>query len=126
MLIMHLRSLKEHGNEADFLGFLQKLVPHIGLTLPYVCSDFGFEFAEIFIIEKRLPDSASWRLFDSASQGVRESAFECLKENLASQKAGDSPTRRVREWLWRVGESFFDYEYLLKFEAKIGTARNVV
>jgi hypothetical protein len=30
-----------------------------------------------------------------------------------------SPTRRV-------GESFFDYEYLRKFEAKIGTARNVV
>jgi hypothetical protein len=23
-------------------------------------SDFGFEFAEIFIIEKRLPDSQSW------------------------------------------------------------------
>jgi hypothetical protein len=26
----------------------------------------------------------------------------------------------------RVGESFFDYEYLREFEAKIGTARNVV
>jgi hypothetical protein len=31
----------------------------------------------------------------------------------------DSPTRRV-------GESFFDYEYLREFEVKIGTARNVV
>ncbi len=31
----------------------------------------------------------------------------------------DSPTRRV-------GESFFDYEYLHKFEVKIGTTRNVV
>jgi hypothetical protein len=31
----------------------------------------------------------------------------------------DSPTRRV-------GESFFDYEHLREFEAKIGTARNVV
>ncbi len=31
----------------------------------------------------------------------------------------DSPTLGV-------GESFFDYEYLRKFEAKIGTARNVV
>jgi hypothetical protein len=31
----------------------------------------------------------------------------------------DSPTRRV-------GESFFDYEYLREYEAKIGTARNVV
>ncbi len=26
----------------------------------------------------------------------------------------------------RVGESFFDYEYLREFEVKIGTARNVV
>ncbi len=27
--------LKGHGNEADFLGFLQKLVPHESLTLPF-------------------------------------------------------------------------------------------
>jgi hypothetical protein len=39
--------LKGHGNEADFLGFLQKS-------------------ADIFLIEKRLPDSASRRLSDSA------------------------------------------------------------
>ncbi len=31
----------------------------------------------------------------------------------------NSPTRRV-------GESFFDHEYLREFGAKIGTARNVV
>ncbi len=31
----------------------------------------------------------------------------------------DSPTRRV-------GESFFDYEYLPEYEAQIGTSRNVV
>jgi hypothetical protein len=30
--------------------------------------DFGFEFVEIFIIEKRLPDSGSRRLSDSASR----------------------------------------------------------
>ncbi len=47
--------LKGHGNEADFLGFLQKLVPHESLTIPSSCSDFGFEFAEIFILEKLLP-----------------------------------------------------------------------
>jgi hypothetical protein len=28
--------LKGHGNEADFLGFLQKSVPHESLTLPFV------------------------------------------------------------------------------------------
>jgi hypothetical protein len=31
----------------------------------------------------------------------------------------DSPTQRV-------GDSFFDYEYLREFEDKIGTARNVL
>jgi hypothetical protein len=57
-------------------------------------SNFGFEFAEIFVIDERLPDSAS--------QGV-----------------ADTSTRRV-------GESFFDYEYLREFKVKIGTARKVV
>jgi hypothetical protein len=28
-------NLKGHGNEADFLGFLQKLVPRRSLTLPF-------------------------------------------------------------------------------------------
>ena len=31
----HSHTLKGHGNEADFLGFLQKLVPHRSLTLPF-------------------------------------------------------------------------------------------
>jgi hypothetical protein len=44
-------------------------------------SAFGFEFAEIFVIEKRLPE-------------------------LASRGVGDSPTQRVRESLTlRLGES---------------------
>ena len=30
-----IQTLKGHGNEADFLGFLQKLVPHRSLTLPF-------------------------------------------------------------------------------------------
>jgi hypothetical protein len=51
--------LKGHGNEADFLGFYIK---RFGIgPLHYISSrsDFGFEFAEIFVIEKRLPDSPS-------------------------------------------------------------------
>ncbi len=47
-------------------------------------SNFGFEFAEIFVIEKRLPDSAN--------RQVGESAFECLKENSAS-RYGESGSR---------------------------------
>jgi hypothetical protein len=45
--------LKGHGNEADFLGFC---INWFGIgPLHYVlsCSDFGFEFVEIFIIEKQ-------------------------------------------------------------------------
>jgi hypothetical protein len=38
--------------------------------IPLHCSIFGFEFTEIFVIKKRLPDSPSWRLSDSASLGV--------------------------------------------------------
>jgi hypothetical protein len=55
-------------------------------------SNFGFEFAEIFVIEKRLPDSPSRGVDDSQTQRVRESAFECLKEKL-----GESLTPRLGE-----------------------------
>jgi hypothetical protein len=34
-LLRYIRSLKGHGNETDFLGFLQKLVPHRSLTLHF-------------------------------------------------------------------------------------------
>jgi hypothetical protein len=52
--------LKGHGNEANFLGFLHKPVRYTG-PLHYVLSrsDFSFEFSEMFIIEKLLPDSPS-------------------------------------------------------------------
>jgi hypothetical protein len=55
--------------------------------IPYYLSsrsDFGFKFAEIFVIGKRLSNSA----------------LECLKENLASRRVGDSPTQRVGESPW--------------------------
>jgi hypothetical protein len=52
--------LKGHGNEADFLGFLHKPVRHRSITLRFEPFEFGFEFVEIFEIEKRLPDSPSW------------------------------------------------------------------
>jgi hypothetical protein len=51
--------LKGHGNEADFRGFC---INQFGIDpLHYISSpsDFGFEFTEIFVIEKRLPDSPS-------------------------------------------------------------------
>jgi hypothetical protein len=36
-------------------------------------SDFGFKFAEIFVIEKRLSDSASRGVVDSLTRRVKES-----------------------------------------------------
>ncbi len=38
----------------------------------------------------------------------------------------DTPGNLVDSPAQRHGESFFEYEYLREFEAKIGTARNVV
>jgi hypothetical protein len=60
------------------------------------CSEFGFEFAEIFVIEKLLPDSASRRLSDTASWGVSDSPTRRLPDS-ASQEVAISLT-------WRVGE----------------------
>jgi hypothetical protein len=45
--------------------------------------------------------------------------FKGLKKIVSIGNLVDSPTRRI-------GELFFDYEYLREFEAKIGTAPNVV
>ncbi len=47
------------------------------------------------------------------------SVFKSMEKIVSIGILVDSPTRRV-------GESFFDYEYLHEYEAQIGTARNVV
>jgi hypothetical protein len=51
--------------------------------------------------------------------GSSRGMLERIRAGLTICILVDSPTRRV-------GESFFDYEYLREFEVKIGTARNVV
>jgi hypothetical protein len=51
--------LKGHGNDADFLEFLHKSVPHESLSDLSSRCDFVFEFTEIFVIEKGLPESGS-------------------------------------------------------------------
>jgi hypothetical protein len=90
--IIHIKFvLKGHGNVADFPRFLHKLVRHRSLAL-YISSrsDFGLKVSEIFVIEKRHPDSAS--------RGVGESAIECLKEKPPEseiRQLPDSPSRGV-------------------------------
>jgi hypothetical protein len=105
-------------------------------------SAFGFEFAEIFVIKKRLPDSASRgvadsptrRVGESPTRRVGESAFECLKEKLGelesrrlpdsanrgvanspTQRVGESSTLRFGESGSRHGESGSRYSNFLKF-----------
>ncbi len=90
--------LKGHGNEADFLGVLQKLVPHWYFTLPFEPFRFWLRIRRDIRNQKTTPRLA-------------ESAFECLKEILANRRVGDSPTRRVGESLWWVGESLFKFFY---------------
>ncbi len=108
--------LKGHGNEADFLGFWHKSVRHRSLTLDFEPFDFDFAVVEIFVIEKRLPDSPSRGVDKNA---YRYNCFQTFESINGFSTFGESPTRRV-------GESFFYYEYLREFEAKIGTARKVV
>jgi hypothetical protein len=81
--------LKGHGNEADFLGFFCRNL-FLMDPLHYLSSrsDFGFEFAEIFVIEKRLPDSAIRRVGDSP---LGESGSRRLSDS-ASRGVDDSPT----------------------------------
>jgi hypothetical protein len=120
-------SLKGHGNEADFLGFLQKLGPHRSLTLPFGPIRFWLRIRGDICNRKTTPrlaesgsrllydsasrllsDSASWGVDDSPTRRVGESAFECLKKKLgesesrrlpnsANREVANSPTRRVGE-----------------------------
>ncbi len=47
--------LKGHSNEADFLGFLQKLVPHESLTLPFEPFQFLLQIRGDIRIQKTTP-----------------------------------------------------------------------
>ena len=80
--------------------------------------------------EYRLPDSPSRGADDSPTRRVEELATPRLAES-GSRRLSDSPSFSFKHSTAdsptrRVGESFFDYEYLREFEAKSGTARKVV
>ncbi len=59
--------LKGHGNEADFLGFLQKLVPHRSLTPPFKPFRFWLRIRGDIRNRKTTP-----RLGDSPTRQVGE------------------------------------------------------
>jgi hypothetical protein len=88
--------LKGHGNEADFLGFLHKLVRHRSLTLRFEPFRFWLRIGEV--IEKRL--SPARRVWESTRLAVDTIFFKPLKIII-----GDST---LQSWL------LFCQIYLLK------------
>ncbi len=74
-------------------------------------SDFGFEFAEIFVFEKQLPaftDTGSLRLRVSVIRGVANSPHHWYAESptpritdTRSWRLSASPIRRVSYWIFK-------------------------
>jgi hypothetical protein len=89
--VVHKIYLKGHGNEEDFLGFLQKLGPHRSLTLPFEQFLFWLRIRGDIRNRKttpRLAESGSRRLSDLASRGVADSP---------TRRVGESTTHRLAE-----------------------------
>ncbi len=97
-------TLKGHGNERIFLGFCWNWFIIDPLHYLMSHSDFGFEFAEIFKIEKRLHDLASRQL--SNSRRVGESLTLRLVES-GSRRLPVWTNQRVGFWMFKrkLGES---------------------
>ncbi len=87
--------LKGHGNETDFLGFLQKLVPHVSLTLPFQPFRFWLRIRGGIHIRKmtpryhrygesgtpRISDTGSHHLPASLIRGVADSPHHWYEES---------------------------------------------
>ena len=83
-------SLKGHGNEADFLGFSQKLVPHESRTQPFGPFRFWLRIRGDIRIRKMTPRYHRYG----------ESALESFKRKLSAsmiRRVVDSPTQRYGE-----------------------------
>jgi hypothetical protein len=94
----HAFTLKGHGNEEDFLRFLQKLVPHRSLTLAFELFRFWLRIRGDILNQK-------------TTRPLGESAFECLKENSESRQLPGSPSRGV------AMKSLF--KFFLKFSSNL-------
>jgi hypothetical protein len=98
--------LKGHVNETDFLGLLQKLVPHVSLTLPFR----PFRFWLWIRIRKTTPAityTGSHRLSVTVIRGVADSAYQWCGESstprlndTGSHRLPVSPIRRVGYWIF--------------------------
>jgi hypothetical protein len=61
-------------------------------------SDFGFEFAEIFVIEKRVGDSPTPRLGESESRLLNVSKKTRRVRESLTPRLGESESRYVESW----------------------------
>jgi hypothetical protein len=111
--------LKGHGNETDFLGFLQKSVPHKSLTLPFKPFRFWLRIRGDIRIRKttsryhrygesptpcitdmrcrRLPASLIHRVSDSPHHRYGESAIKFFERKLSVSMILESLTPRIVE-----------------------------
>ncbi len=81
--------LKGHGNEADFLGLLRKLVPHRSLTLPFEPFRFWLRIRGDIRNRKMTPTR---RTGESMTRRLGESGSRLLN---VKRKLGESESRRL-------------------------------
>ncbi len=113
--------LKGHGIEADFLGFLQKLVPHESFTLTFELFRFWLRIRGLIHIRKTTPryqrywESPTQRISDTGSRqfptslirGVVNSPHHWYAES-SIPRITDTRSRRLSASpIWRVGYLFF-------------------
>jgi hypothetical protein len=92
--------LKGHGNEADFLGFLQKLVPHESLTLPFRAVPILASNLQRYLYSKNeSPLSPIRGVADSPYRWVGESTTPRITDTW-SRRLPASPIRRVGYWIF--------------------------
>ncbi len=107
----HLRNLKGHGNETDFLGFLQKSLPHESLALPFEPFRFWLRIRGDIRIQKMTPryhrygESPTPRISDTGSR-----LLNFFKETLCID---DTESRRLPApvilWLWVAQSAYHRY-----------------
>ncbi len=74
----------------------------------------------IFIIEKRLPDSASWRLSDSESRGDAERKKIASKSSFRTRRSSfplRNPRKKVRIWQFWAIPAAFNHSFIPKIIA---------
>jgi hypothetical protein len=83
-------------------------------------SDFGFEFSEIFVLEKRLPDSTIRGVGDSPYQRYAESATLRIND-MRSRRLSDSTIRGVDDsphhWHAESASEFFKRKLAVSAES---------